>query len=91
VANHPSARKRARQNKKRRAANVQLRSSVKTAVKNARVSLSDPKTDAVTAVRRAESALSRAASKGVIPKGRVSRKVSRLMKAAHRRQAAAKG
>lgn len=88
MANHPSARKRARQNKKRRAANVQIKSSMKTALKKARVAVTGAAGDAHTLARAAETALDRAASRGVVSKQRVSRKVSRLMKALNRAKAA---
>ena len=81
VAQHKSARKRARQAIRRRARNRHVSSGVKSAVKSARAALEsgDP-AQAETALRAAESALRRAASKGVIPAERASRRVSRLAK-----------
>jgi len=81
VANHPSARKRARQNKKRRAANAQIRSAVRTGVKKARRVIEEGSKDAAEQVRLAESVVRRAASEGIIPKRRASRQISRLAKA----------
>ena len=88
MANHPSARKRARQNKKRRAANVRLKSSMKTALKKARAAVTGTAGDALPLARAAESALGRAVSRDVVSKRRASRKVSRLMKALNRAKAA---
>ncbi|OGP83193.1 MAG: 30S ribosomal protein S20 [Deltaproteobacteria bacterium RBG_13_65_10] len=90
MANHPSARKRARQNKKRRAANAQVKSVVRGAVKKARLAVTGDPAHAAALVRTAEAELKRAASKGIIPKQRAARKVSRLMKAAHRAKSAGK-
>jgi small subunit ribosomal protein S20 len=81
VANHPSARKRARQNKKRRAANVQIKSAVRTSLKKARRIVETGGKDAAAQIRLAESAMRRAASKGIIPKRRASRQISRLARA----------
>ena len=84
MANHPSARKRARQNKKRRSANIKVKGAVKTALKRARGSVASADSDAQSLARRAESALRTAASRGVIPKRRASRQISRLMKSLKR-------
>lgn len=78
MANHPSARKRARQNKKRRAANAQVRSAVRTSLKKARRLVEEGAKDAAEQARLAESAIRRATSKGIIPKRRASRHISRL-------------
>jgi len=82
VANHPQARKRARQNRKRRAANVRIKTAVKGAVKKARLATDSSSKE--TLARGAESAIRRASSKGVIPKRRASRQIGRLHKAARR-------
>ena len=85
MANHKSARKRARQSVKRRARNRHVKSTVRSALKTARTSVAaGDKDQAPDAVRRAESLLRRAASKGVIPRKRASRLVSRLNKAANK-------
>ena len=85
LAQHKSARKRARQAIKRRAHNRGIRSSVKTGVKSAQTAIESGDAEAATAaVRSAEGLLRRAASKGVIPKMRARRQVSRLAKRAHR-------
>ncbi len=84
MATHKSARKRARQSIRRRARNRHVRSSVKGTVKRARGALeSDDAAAAQTAVRTAEGALRRAVSKGVIPRKRASRQISRLARHAH--------
>ena len=82
MADHPQARKRARQNRKRRAANVQIRTAVKGALKKARLATDSSSGDALA--RGAESAIRRAVSKGVIPKRRASRQIGRLYKAVKR-------
>ena len=84
MANHKSAVKRARQALRRRARNRNLRSRMRTAVKQARATLATGGEAAGTALKEAESELRRAASKGLIPKQRASRHVSRLAKAANR-------
>jgi small subunit ribosomal protein S20 len=85
VATHKSARKRARQSIRRRARNRHVRSSVKGAVKRVRGAFeSDDAAEAQAAVRGAEGVLRRAASKGVIPKKRASRQISRLARRANR-------
>ncbi len=88
MANHKSAKKRARQSVKRSERNRDLRSRVRTAIKGARAAIESGDAEAAgSAVRRAEGVLRRAASKGVLPKARVDRQVSRLAKAAPSRPA----
>jgi small subunit ribosomal protein S20 len=84
VASHASARKRARQNKKRRAAAAQVKSGMKTALKKARRAVDAAERDSLPLTRQAESALRHAAARGVVPKKRASRQISRLMKALQR-------
>jgi len=85
LANHKSAKKRARQTLKRTERNRHTRSRVKSAVKSARTALTAGDTGETTAaIKVAESVLRRAASKGVIPKKRASRHVSRLAKSQNR-------
>ncbi len=76
MANHKSAKKRARQDEKRRLRNRAVKSRMRKLVKSAREG-SDPE-----GLKKAESALRKAASHGVIPKRRASRLVSRLARAA---------
>jgi small subunit ribosomal protein S20 len=88
VAHHKSAKKRARQTSVRRARNRHVRSSLRTAVKAAHSAItSDESDESTSAVRTAESAIRKAASKGVISKKRASRQVSRLTKRANTRNA----
>jgi small subunit ribosomal protein S20 len=88
VANHKSAKKRARQMLVRRARNRHVRSSMRTAVKAIPSSASGGESDESTrALRAAEGSIRRAASKGVIPKKRASRQISRLVKRANARDA----
>jgi small subunit ribosomal protein S20 len=81
VANHKQALKRHRQSVKANARNIHYKSTVRTAVKKAIAAIDggDPKV-AETAFRAAESTITHVAAKGVIPRKRASRKVSRLAK-----------
>ena len=88
MANHKSAKKRARQNPVRRARNRHVRSGVRTAIKSARTAIDDGSPENVTpSLRQAERTIRKAASKGVISKKRASRQVSRLAKHANARNA----
>ncbi|MBP7125737.1 30S ribosomal protein S20 [Myxococcota bacterium] len=78
MANHKSALKRHRQSLKARARNMHYRSMARTAVKKAR---NAPKKDQVEAFRDAASVLAHVAAKGVIPRRRAARKISRLARA----------
>jgi small subunit ribosomal protein S20 len=85
VANHKSAKKRARQTPKRTERNRSTRSRVKSAVKSARSALAAGDAgETATALKAAEGILRRAASKGAIPKKRASRSASRLAKSQNR-------
>ena len=84
MATHKSAKKRARQTEKRTARNRQVRTGLKTVTKAVRTALDGGQAEvAGTALRQAESAIRRAASKGVISKKQASRRVSRLAKRTH--------
>lgn len=84
MANHKSARKRARQSVKRRARNRHVRSGVRSALKRARAAVAEGNAEQLpSALREAESALRRASSKGVVPRKRASRLVSRLARSAN--------
>jgi small subunit ribosomal protein S20 len=79
LANTASAEKRNRQAQKRRTRNVAVRTGVKGAVKKVRDALaSGDAAGARTALKAAERALDRAASKGVLHQNAASRKISRL-------------
>lgn len=79
MANHKSARKRIRQSEKRRKRNQHIRSGMRTEIKRFREAVASG--DSTLAGERfglAERAIRRAASKGVIPRRRADRQVSRL-------------
>ena len=81
MANSASAKKRIRQNEKRRVLNRRVRTRVRTWLnKFDRAMESGDVTSAEQQLREVESQLDRAVSKGVIPKKRASRKASRLAK-----------
>src|SRR5690606_26793499 len=83
LANHKSAEKRARQDAKRRERNRAIRARTRTVLKKVRQELESGAGDPQAQVREAESALRRAATKGVIPKRRASRLVARLARRAN--------
>lgn len=84
MANHKSAKKRSKQNLVRRERNRSYLSGVRTAVKKFRNGLEELKAgkvqaDAVeTLMQKAQSALNRAATKGLLHKNNASRRVSRM-------------
>jgi small subunit ribosomal protein S20 len=79
LATHKSALKRQRQNEKKRARNVHIRSTLKTVVKRVRLAVEAKDVEkARTALAEAIPAINKAKSKGVIHGNTASRKVSRL-------------
>ena len=85
MANHISAKKRAKQNIVRNLRNQSYISMVKTAVKKFRTTLADFQSGTVkdlkevqTALQQAQSALGKSATKGLFHPNTVSRRVSRL-------------
>ena len=81
LANHKSAQKRIRQNEKRRLRNKSVRTAMRTVVKNCRQALESGDAEAAAEkLRAAERSLRGAASRGIIPKARADRTVSRLAK-----------
>lgn len=85
MANHKSAKKRARQDVKRRARNRQVKSQVRGAIKTFHAMVAGDDTEKTeNALRAAESVLRRATTKGVIPRKQASRRISRLSKARSR-------
>ncbi len=79
MANHPSALKRARQAIKRQARNRSAVSAMKTTVKKVDLAIVKKEPEAIkVALKVATSSLAKTASKGIIPKKRASRKISRL-------------
>jgi small subunit ribosomal protein S20 len=79
VANHPSARKRNRQSANRSEANHSVRTMVRTLVRKCTEAVaSGDKEKAREALGRAQVALSKAASKGILHRNNASRRTSRL-------------
>ena len=79
VANSPQARKRARQNDKRRAHNASLRSLVRTKIKQVGAAVDSGKAeDAQAAYDSAVPVIDRMANRGIIKKNKAARHKSRL-------------
>ncbi|CAM4443811.1 30S ribosomal protein S20 [Corallococcus exiguus] len=88
MANTKSAEKRYRQSLKRRARNVNVRTSVKDAVKSAREAIASKDGSKLTdSLKAASKSLNKAASKGVLHKRTAARRISRLAKAAAKKKA----
>ena len=81
MANSKSAEKRIRQNERRRVANQKVRSRVRTAKRRFEEAIAEGDLAAAeTAFQAAQSELTRAGRKNVIPQERASRKVGRMSK-----------
>ena len=81
MANHKSAKKRARQNEIRRVRNKAVRTRVKNVVKEVRQTIRENSRETATAqIDQAKSVIDKAAKKGVIHKKTAARKISRLSK-----------
>lgn len=81
MANHKSALKRIRQSERRRKRNQHIRTQMRTRVKYCRDAFeSGDQARATDAFKVAEREIRRAATKGVIPKQRADRSISRLAK-----------
>lgn len=79
MANHKSALKRAKQNLDRRIRNRSTKTRVKKVVKEVRLAASETAKEAAAAkMIAAQSAIDKAAKKGVIHKKTAARKISRL-------------
>jgi small subunit ribosomal protein S20 len=79
VANSPQAKKRARQEKKRRVHNASLRSLVRTVIKKVYTAVSSgDQAAAKTAYESAVPVIDRMADKGIIHKNKAARHKSRL-------------
>lgn len=78
MANIRSAKKRIRQNERRRLRNRAIRSRVRSAVKTAHAALGAKAPAAPASVREALRVLDKAVSKGVIPQNTAARKKSAL-------------
>ena len=82
MANTQSAKKRIRQNIKRREHNRQFRTAARTYIKKTRQLIEDGNIEeAEVVMRQAVSTLDKAARKGIIHKGNASRRKSRIMSA----------
>ncbi len=81
MANSRSAKKRIRQNERRRVRNVNIRSRMRTSIRRFEEALTEGNLEAAgERLQKVESLLDRAVAKGVIPQKRASRKTSRLSK-----------
>ena len=81
MANHKSALKRARQNELRRLRNKSTKTRIKSIVKDVRSSTGETSVDDVMLkLNTAQSAIDKAAKKGVVHKRTAARKISRLTK-----------
>jgi small subunit ribosomal protein S20 len=92
LANHPSALKRAKQNKIHRLRNAAIKSRIKTGVKQYLQTLEGSSPESAGPVlTKAASLIDQAASKGVLHPRTASRKISRLSKKLNRVPAKAAG
>lgn len=81
MANIASAKKRARQTKRRKDVNVRRLGTLRTFVRKVEAAIeTGDKTEAEAALRAAQPHMMRGARKGVMPRNTVSRKLSRLSK-----------
>lgn len=78
MANTPSAKKRIRQNEKRRLRNRAVRSGVRGSVKSAREALAGKAADSATVVHEAIRAIDRAVTKGIMHRNTAARRKSAL-------------
>ncbi|MBI4827826.1 MAG: 30S ribosomal protein S20 [Nitrospinae bacterium] len=79
MANHKSADKRARQNKRRQERNMAIRSACRTAVKKARAAIeSGDKAKAAESLLEATKTLDGSVTRGISHRKNASRRVSRL-------------
>ena len=80
MANHQSAIKRNRQNKRKNQKNKLAKGSLRSSLKNARVAINTGDKNAKDLARAAEKMVATAATKGIIKKKTASRLVSRMAK-----------
>ena len=80
MANHKSAKKRAKQSQVRRLRNRSVKTSLKTMEKKLRTAKEEGAENIEDIMRKTQSAIHKAAKKGVIHKKTASRKISRLFK-----------
>ena len=82
MANHPQAEKRARQRDKRQAHHRHFKSAVRTQIKRVKSAIEDKDLGrAREALKAAVPLIDRCANKGILPRERASRTVSRLNRA----------
>ncbi len=81
MANHKSALKRIRQNKKRRMRNKSRKTRVKTCIKAVLAAIEEKSPEkALEALRKAQKIIDQTAAKGTLHKRNAARKISRLTK-----------
>ena len=80
MANHKSAKKRAKQSQVRRLRNRSVKTSLKTLEKKLRSAKESDAENKDELMRKTQSAIHKAAKKGIIHKKTASRKISRLYK-----------
>ncbi len=80
MANHKSAKKRAKQNLVRRQRNRSVKTTLKTLEKKVRTAKAADDDAALELMGQNQSALQKASQKGIIHKNTASRKISRLSK-----------
>jgi small subunit ribosomal protein S20 len=85
VANHKSALKRVKQNKKRYLRNKSYRTRLKNTVKQTRLAINSTSVDLDQELKKSQKAIHKIKSKGVIHKNKAARLVSRLAKAANKK------
>ena len=80
MANHKSAKKRAKQSQVRRLRNKSVKTTIKNLEKKLRAAKEEDSDNKDEILRKTQSAIHKAAKKGVIHKKTASRKISRLFK-----------
>jgi small subunit ribosomal protein S20 len=85
MANHKSAEKRHRQSLTRRTRNRIVKGAVRTTIKKVRASIDAKEGDVNDLLRSAESAIAKAASKGILNRKTARRQISRLAKASKKK------
>ena len=83
MANHKSAKKRAKQSQVRRLRNRSIKTTLKNLEKNLRAAKEEGADNKDELLKKIQSAIHKAAKKGVIHKKTASRKISRLFKFAN--------
>ena len=89
MPNKASAKKRVRQNERRRVHNRAVRSDMRTSIKKAITAIEAVSAEAPVAIQEAQSKLAKAAKRNIIKKNTLARRTSRLMKASNKAKQAA--